>query len=315
LQAAVDAAIQTGAPGKTTAQAIKAANDAADTAYRSAAKAYEVADGSHSDGRHGADIPDDPLKVRIRTGVAPDGKPSPCTASTRFKDNETYVKTRAAAMAKILSDAGVDSVAKTKGGAPLPANETWSARKNVGFQDATGTDLPIDEGFRPRKGAEPANEARDAAAKAQASAQTADNLLLAHPTADDNGDVTDAKNAATAAQVAATAAAGFAAADDDTNAKAQRTIAKAKAKEAADALKRAETHVGATVPAVAPAAAAPFPDTELEPLDNISGTITTVQWYPHMQRVVPAQHIPNGAKNWDQGAEAYTNPNDLTTVI
>jgi hypothetical protein len=34
-----------------------------------------------------------------------------------------------------------------------------------------------------------------------------------------------------------------------------------------------------------------------------------------MQRVVPAQHIPNGAKNWDQGAQTYTNPNDLTTVI
>jgi hypothetical protein len=51
------------------------------------------------------------------------------------------------------------------------------------------------------------------------------------------------------------------------------------------------------------------------PVGGITGVITTVQWNPHMQRVTPAQHIPNGSTDWDNGAQNYPGGTDLTAVL
>ncbi|MBW4599434.1 MAG: hypothetical protein KME29_07425 [Calothrix sp. FI2-JRJ7] len=58
----------------------------------------ERADSGHSIARHGPQVSDAALKDRITTGIAPDGKFSPATPSTRFNSFKDWVETRDAAL-------------------------------------------------------------------------------------------------------------------------------------------------------------------------------------------------------------------------
>jgi hypothetical protein len=220
-------------------------------------------------------------------------------------------------MDAIAASEGVDLAKNEKNGVPLPTKNTEAWRKNVDFVDASGTPKPIDEGFRPNTAANAARDAREAEHKAETSARQAEALLATNPAANANGDVTKARQAANDAEAAARAAEVAAKIPDKPAADAQKTIAKAKAQDAKNFAGAAAVQGGAPLPppAVAPPAPDRFKDDELEPLDGISGTITTVQWNPHMQRVVPAQHIPNGASGWNDTTKSYATPGDVTATI
>jgi hypothetical protein len=67
----------------------------AESVFRLEATHLETKDGGHSLDRHGPDVSDDALKVRLATGVAPDGKMSPTTGlSSKFASHEAYLKSR-----------------------------------------------------------------------------------------------------------------------------------------------------------------------------------------------------------------------------
>jgi hypothetical protein len=57
-----------------------------------------------------------------------------------------------------------------------------------------------------------------------------------------------------------------------------------------------------------------YPDAQHEAVSGITGATMTVQWYPHMQRVIPAQLFPNGA-SWDQGNQKYPAPLQTTAPL
>ena len=108
----------------------------------------------HSLGRHGPEIPydpngptPDPLKQRLLTGIAPDGKAASAGAqvggaSTKFKDYGTYLATREIATHVILQRAGLDPVRGIPAGAQQPPDIVidWGIAVDEGYRSVgTGT--------------------------------------------------------------------------------------------------------------------------------------------------------------------------------
>ena len=94
------------------------------------ALAVELADGGHALARHGPQIPDEALRARVHTGVAPDGKISTTPASTQFASFRAFVVSRERAMKAWADDVGVDL------SRPPPAS--WDKRIRRAADKATG---------------------------------------------------------------------------------------------------------------------------------------------------------------------------------
>lgn len=64
----------------------------------------ERADGGHSLARHGPQVDDAALEARVTQGVAPDGKVSPASPSTRFRSFADWLETREEVLRRVIPD-------------------------------------------------------------------------------------------------------------------------------------------------------------------------------------------------------------------
>jgi hypothetical protein len=111
----------------------------ADDEIVAAFKAVELEklDAGHSVARHGPQVSNPALKKRITQGIAPDGKISPASPSTRFKSYQDWVDTRKAGINAIENHYGVD-ISKGPGIGGNPPDTSYkivvehSSRPNLG---------------------------------------------------------------------------------------------------------------------------------------------------------------------------------------
>jgi hypothetical protein len=104
------------------------------------ARQIDELDNGHSLARHGPDIPEDALRRRVQTGMAPDGKFSPTKASTKFSSHEDWIGTRQKGLDQISAREGVDFSKP-----PSPGQKTT-------YTTVTEHGKPIDEGFAGKPG-------------------------------------------------------------------------------------------------------------------------------------------------------------------
>ena len=104
-------------------------------AAKQVAEKFEAMDDGHSIQRHGPEATLAKLEQRLKTGIAPDNKLSPTSASTRFSSYREWVKTRADALKAIEKREGIDLTMPPLSGAPTSHAITVEHGR------------PIDDGF------------------------------------------------------------------------------------------------------------------------------------------------------------------------
>lgn len=106
-----------------------------ENAAKQTALQLEALDGGHSIARHGPEATLTALEQRLTTGIAPDGRLSPTSASTRFSSYREWVKTREDALKAIETREGIDLTSPPLPGAPTSHAITVDHGR------------PIDDGF------------------------------------------------------------------------------------------------------------------------------------------------------------------------
>jgi len=104
-------------------------------AAKQVAEKFEAMDKGHSIERHGPEVALAKLEQRLKTGIAPDGKLSPTSASTRFSSYREWLKTREDALQAIKKREGIDLTMPPLPGAPTSHAITVDHGR------------PIDDGF------------------------------------------------------------------------------------------------------------------------------------------------------------------------